>query len=186
MTPSCIYELDAQDWITRIEGHWEEFASDNDAPELTKESVLGKPIWSSIEGDDVRHLFAIIFERVRKKQKSKTLEFHCDSSTTIRIMRMTLEPLPHKGIRLSTALVEIRIREPIELFSRGQTRGMLVIPVCSLCRQLQIDGNWLTAEVVMDSGHFCHSKSCPQLLEKVCPDCWVACDGDTDSHAFNS
>lgn len=50
VTTELFYEIDAFDTIVRIDGLWDRFASENGAPHLSAESILGTLLWDHIAG----------------------------------------------------------------------------------------------------------------------------------------
>lgn len=85
--PSIICRIDARDAIIFVGPGWDEFATRNAAPALLTGTVVGRPIWSQVCDVTTRHIFKLLFQRVRGTGISAHLEFRCDGPEIRRFMR---------------------------------------------------------------------------------------------------
>lgn len=138
------YELDAEDRIRRVSQAWEEFARENGA-RLPADEVLGTRIWRWIAGQEVRHLFRAVFERVRTEGGSVGFSFRCDSPARRRFMEMHISTLEEGAIRCRTRLLKVEDREPMA-FRTAQSVSPL-LAMCSWCKKVRTpDRRWLELE----------------------------------------
>src|SRR5436190_2709907 len=72
------FDVDAAGVLVGIEGPWDQFAARNGAPELTRESVLFRPLLSFVDGAEMRQLTSMLLTRVRSGAEV-SLGFRCDA-----------------------------------------------------------------------------------------------------------
>ncbi|NQU49755.1 MAG: hypothetical protein HQ519_13975 [Planctomycetes bacterium] len=82
------YRIDSEDKILAVSAEWLRFAKENMAADLEREFVVGRSLWQFITGDEVKHLYEIIFERARQTGDQIALPFRCDSPTERRFMEL--------------------------------------------------------------------------------------------------
>jgi len=175
MTPEpperYIYRLDDLNRITYVSPEWVRFARENDAPELTEEFVLGKPVEDFITGVETRELYEALFHNLRRRQTEIMIPFRCDSPTVIRQMNLTLRPLANQGIECEGTLLHAQEREPITILFRWVQRHDELIPICSLCRRLELHGEWVDAHEAVVQRRLFSIAPLPRLSETICPEC---------------
>jgi hypothetical protein len=165
------YRIDAADAITYVGEAWLLFAADNEAPELTREVVLGQPIWRFIAGEETSRLYREIVLTLRQSRAEATIPFRCDSPTVIRQMALTLRSLPDGGVEFEGRLLSATTRPPVAVFSRWAERSEAVLPICSLCRLIRAPDGWLEAAQAVATGRLFNATPVPRLEETVCPSC---------------
>jgi hypothetical protein len=166
-----LYRLDAADTIVYVSPAWVTFAQENDAPELTAHAVVGKPLWYFISGNATRTLYVALFQALRAHRNEVTIPFNCDSPATARHMDLTLRPLRDGGIECEGTLLHQTPRPPADIFSRGATRSAESMPICSVCRRLQLGDEWLELAAALVRKPLFSMSPCPQLAETVCTEC---------------
>jgi hypothetical protein len=166
-----VYRIDAEDRVTFVSPEWLRFAEENDACELTADRVVGQPIWNFITGDDSREFYASIFGNLRLRGTEITIPFRCDSPTVVRQMNLTLRLLPEGKIECEGVLLQARSREPITVLFRWVIRTDETIPICSLCRRLSVQGEWLELRDAVTRAGIVNVAPVPRLQETVCPTC---------------
>src|ERR1035438_519300 len=166
-----VYGIDAEDRITFVSPDWLRFAEENDAPELTADRVVGQPIWNFITGHDSRDFYASLFRNLRLRGTDITIPFRCDSPTVVRQMKLTLRLLPEGKIECEGVLLQARIREPITVLFRWVIRTDETIPICSLCRRLSVQGEWLELREAITRAGIVNVGPVPRMEETVCPTC---------------
>ena len=92
-----LYRLDEMDTIRFVSPSWLRFAQENDAAELNEDRVLGRVIWDFVQGVEVRRLYATLFSSLRSRREEIVVPFRCDSPDVVRLMELTLRPLPPAG-----------------------------------------------------------------------------------------
>ncbi len=166
-----MYVIDALDRITSVNPEWLRFAETNEAPELTEANVVGKPIWDFVTGADTRAFYETLYRNLRYRRSEITIPFRCDSPTVVRQMTLTLRPLDAGAIECEGRLDHAQTREPITILFRWVARSDESIPICSLCRRLSVQGEWVEVrEAIVRRRLFSHTPV-PRLEETVCPTC---------------
>lgn len=165
------YRIDAADAIAFVDQAWIRFAVENQAPDLTGEAVVGRPIWQFIAGEETRRLYRELFGLLRASRSELNIPFRCDSPTTVRQMTLTLRSAPKRGIEFEGWLVEAQARPPVAVFSRWAERSEEFIAICSLCRRLSILGEWVDAAEAITRGRLFNAAPVPRLAESICAEC---------------
>lgn len=88
-----VYEIDADDRIRRVDDGWLDFARRNDGPELVREKVLGRELWSFVEGRELRLLYRSLIDSVRRTRLGASVPFRCDAPEEARSMRLQIDPI---------------------------------------------------------------------------------------------
>jgi hypothetical protein len=86
-------------------------------------------------------------------------------------MNLTLRQLPEGKIECEGVLLQVRSREPITVLFRWVTRTDESIPICSLCRRLSVQGEWLELHDAVTRAGIVNASPVPRLEETVCPTC---------------
>jgi len=166
------YAIDAQDVIVWLGEAWLEFARENCAPELRRESVLGKSLWEYVAGESTRELYEVLFRQVRDEGKTIVLPFRCDSPDRFRFMQLAMAPGEGSRLRLSGRLLRQQTRPHLKLLDRLVTRSSEPLPVCSVCLRVEILGtSWVEADEAVERLDLFSSSELPPLDYRVCADC---------------
>lgn len=172
MNAEADYRIDARDRITFVSPAWVAFAINNGAPELTGESVLGKSLWDFVADRETRHLYGLVFEKVRRDRRPITIPFNCDSPTLRRFMELAISALPDGHIDLAGRLLREESREPARLLDRMAERSQSYLRICSWCKCVEAGGNdWVEVEDAIQGLTLFSSSVLPQLTHGVCPTC---------------
>lgn len=166
-----VYRLDAADTIAFVSPEWLRFAAENEAPELTEAAVVGRPIWQFITGEETRVLYADLFRDLRRRPAEIVVPFRCDSPALIRHMSLELRSWDGGEIECEGRLLRAERREPVDVLSRWGERSAESLPVCSLCRRLLVQGEWLDAGAAIVRKRLFSVAPLPCLAETVCPEC---------------
>lgn len=165
------YHIDGSDRIVHVDGPWQQFADDNQAPELKLDAVVGKRIWDFFAGSETRSLFDQMFQHVRRVRSEVKFPFRCDAPELERAMQLVVRPLPGEQLRVeSHQLRTCEHHAPWLERAKGDHRGREV-EICSLCRRVNVEGKWLEAsEALTQAALFLQSRR-PTLRERVCEEC---------------
>lgn len=60
-----VYRIDSQDRIVYVNDNWHKFAEENDASELTKQSILYRSLWDFISDHATQQFYREVIHRVR-------------------------------------------------------------------------------------------------------------------------
>ena len=168
---SCVYRIDESDRISYVSPTWLMFAEHNDAPELSKDDVIGRSIWDFVIGDPIRRIYRELFRQVRSGDRAIMMPFRCDSPTRIRHMELTIRPAPEAGIQFESRLMLSLDREEVPLFDANAERSNECVDVCSFCRKFQLEDGWMTAGDAVAHRSWFNGNPVPRLTETLCGDC---------------
>jgi hypothetical protein len=166
-----IYLIDGDDRIIYVNQAWLNFAQENDGAEITANHVMEKSIFEFITGGDTQSLYAALHTNVRARRKEIVIPFRCDSPSTIRQMTLTLRPLDNGAIEYEGHLVRKTVRNAVTVLFRLADRTDRTIPICSLCRRVSVQAEWLELSDVVVQLPSLQTAMLPRLLETVCPTC---------------
>ncbi len=166
-----IYLIDGDDRVIYVNQAWLNFAQENDALELTTEQVLDKSIFEFISGSETQALYTALHINVRARRKEIVIPFRCDLPSIIRQMTLTLRPLDNGAIEYEGHLVRKTERNPVTILFRLADRTDRSLPICSLCRRVSVQAEWLELSDVVVQLPSLQTTMFPRLLETVCPSC---------------
>lgn len=166
-----IHTVDSSGNIVAVNDAWLEFARENDAPELVREAVVGRPIWDFIEGRETRHISRLLLEKACTSGKSMTIPYRCDSPGIRRFLEMEIAPLKDGTVEFRSRFLKSESRDPVGLLDRRAERTNEFIAICSWCRRIRIDGQWTEVEEAVKRLDLFSSASLPQLTHGICQDC---------------
>ena len=165
------YAIDAADRLVSVDGAWLEFARENAAPELTEEKVLGRSIWSFIEGDETRELYERLFASVREDGRERRVPFRCDSPTVYRFMELRLSPADRSGIDLCGVLLREQVRVYCPFLDSELKRAMYSFLFCGVCNRVFAYGAWMELDDAIRRLDAFETNEPPALERSVCDDC---------------
>ena len=166
------YRIDADDVIQDVDAEWLEFAELNDTPDLSRERVVGRSLWDFVAGAEVEHIFRMIFERCRERSSGARVPFRCDSPTRVRRMILAIEPRPHRGLEVTSVLLDAQDRDYVSLLDATAPRSEALLSICSWCKRIELpDEGWTEVEPGVRKLELFNETSVPQLSHDVCPDC---------------
>ena len=169
---SCPYSIDRDDAIISVSDSWLGFARENDAYDLTRESVLGRPIWDFVAGTETQKLYAALFARLRAGEGPFLLPFRCDSPDRFRFMRLALAASSGGAIELTGILIREQERPFFSILDRAFPRTETRLPMCSLCKKIQAFGlRWLELEDAVRELDLLSAAALPRIDYVVCDGC---------------
>lgn len=169
------YELDSEDRIRSVGGAWTSFARANGAEHL-EHGILGTPIWDWIAGMDVRHLYRLLFTRVRGTHASVRLPFRCDSPDVRRFMELEVTSLPDDGLLCNARLERSERRPQVSLLEPRAVRSEDLLAICSWCKRVRVSHVcWLEIEDALCALQLLQGAP-PAITHTVCPGCAARLD----------
>lgn len=166
-----VYRTDAENRITFLNQEWLDFAKENQAPELNNINVLGQPLEKFITGWETKHLYGIIYERVRQTGKEMHFPFRCDSPDRRRYFQMRISLLEEGGLEFTAKVIRIEPRPWNHLFDNSVERSSELVVICSWCKRIRVDRtHWAKIEDVLEKQEF-FGAAPPTLTHGVCRDC---------------
>lgn len=167
----CAYSLDRNDTLVSLGPGFEAFARENGAPDLPRRA-LGRAVWEYVVGVSTRHLYEVIFDRVRRQRCSLVLPFRCDSPQVFRSMELRVRPGEDDGIELQGELLWVQDRPYFSLLDRLALHSEVLLCMCSVCKRTQIPGGaWLEPEQAVRQHGLFQAIEPPDLEYGVCDDC---------------
>lgn len=135
MQTKMLYCVDAEGTIVRAESHLSEESALRDptfAYPFSFPDIVGRSLFSFIEGVEVRHIYGMLHERILKGKGSIRFDYRCDSPDIRRDMRMSLCFDNHLVRYESVVLKETQRAVSIPLAS---PTAALILPICSNCKR---------------------------------------------------
>lgn len=168
-----VHQIEADDTLSWVNDAWLDFARQNHALHLTRETVLEQSLWDFITEATTQHFYKIIVGRVRNLRRVLELRYRCDSPAKRRYMRMEVRPLDQGRIQFCNWILREEIRPALELLaSPAQTGGSLVV-MCSWCKKVQEPAalQWLETEEAVNHLNLFQCTVPPQITHGICPEC---------------
>lgn len=167
-----IYELDAANIIRSVDGPWDDFAQANaDAPggvaSCLSRNVIDQSVFAYIHDDRTRLFLTTVLDATRLLERTREVAYRCDSPSEMRFMRMVVEPLPNRALRLTHTL------ERTETMTRPFTMRVDVPDPagatrrCSVCNRIEVAEAWIEPDHDDTRGL---PQPCP-VAHTVCPVC---------------
>jgi len=170
--PKYRYRVDAADRIVWADARWLAFAAENGAADLRVESVIGKPLWGFVRGNETRKLNTEVHARVRRTRKTVVLPFRCDSPTLKRHMRLTITLGEDGELHYESVILRVELQCYLGVIDPQQPRANSMLTTCSCCKRALLESvGWLEAEDVSARLGLFESRKFPQLCYTICPDC---------------
>lgn len=157
--------------IVAVNQEWLEFAKENDAPELVREAVVGRPLWDFMTDRETRHISRLLFEKALRSGESITIPYRCDSPGIKRFLEMEIVPMKDGTVEFRSSYLKFEPRTPVSLLDRGASRGGEFITICSWCRRVRLANEWVELDEAVRRLDLFSSASLPQLSHGICQDC---------------
>lgn len=162
------YLLDERDQIISTGGDWNDFATQNDASELSDEKLMGRPLLDFVSGKVTRSYIQVLIEQVRKSGQSIALDYRCDSPDVRRFMQMKVSPSLNNGIRFQNRVLRIEPRETPVTFYRPAERIRGCYNRCSMCNRIKVAEVWGEAESLLPRREYQKGVA---VIYGICPGC---------------
>lgn len=174
MNKHCVtYHIDKEQRIVFLNDNWNLFANSNSGGHLTSNTVLNKTIFTFISDESCRHLYQMLIQRCRKKQKVIKLSFRCDSPETRRFMLMEIIPLENESIEFKSCIVKEVSRDPVKLLYMNVDRSDEFVKICSWCKRVRVnENNWVEVEDAIEKMGLFSVQVLPQLTHGMCQKCY--------------
>ena len=165
------YRVDADNRITDVDSAWLAFAQQNAPSRLDRRATIGRPLPDFISDAETRHLYHMIFARVRATKRSLVLPFRCDSPTLRRFMELEVAPLAGDALALTGRLLWEEARPHVALLDVAVPRGEDALTICSWCKQVYVAGEWIDVEEAVSRLRLFYRASLPHLTHGICERC---------------
>lgn len=165
------YIVDKNDVVIHVNANWLRFARENDAPHLTRRTVLGRSLWDFIGGLETRHIYRLLMDHVRQKQRRVVFTYRCDSPTLRRYMYMEIVPAPDLALEFRSYLLRQESREHIRLLDPAIPRNHELVRMCSWCHRVLCEENWLPVEDGIQCLGLFGTSDLPRITHGICFNC---------------
>lgn len=166
-----VYMLNRKDVIVDVNDAWNDFATNNDAPELISERVIGNSLVNYVTGDITKMYVQTVLQNVRMIGKPIRRHYRCDSPTLKRYMEMSIKPdgknlqLAHKVIRTEDMTCTVHFNAALTPSEPQITKR------CSSCGRVEAQkAVWVEANDLYAAKH--GAKDVTVMVEyTICPVC---------------
>lgn len=166
------YRIDSRDRITSVSPRWLDFATENGAPDLTPEAVIGRPLWDFVSGVEVRQVYHMLFATVRNGRRLASIPFRCDSPGVRRFMEMDLSVLSDHEIRIQARLIRSEARRMVSFPVSAATGSGGWLRSCSWCRRFHLyQSRWAEIDETVRRLKLLEVEVPPSITYGICPDC---------------
>lgn len=167
------YTVDQNNCLTDVNAAWLAFAQTNDAPELNRQTVLGRSIFDFIAGDESQTVYQAIMDKVRHTGSTPVIPFRCDSPDRRRFMELRVERQPGDHVEFSATLVREERRPHAELLDTHRPTSDHALVICGWCKRFNVDDGWMEVEHAMRKLDLFGWAVMPHLEHGVCDTCSV-------------
>lgn len=177
-----VHRIDSRDTLIEVNEQWLAFARENGAGHLSKETVLGRNLFSFISDAETSHVYSLLFQRVRKTLRVVSVHFRCDSPGQRRRFLMEIIPRANGVIEMATRVLEIESRPDALLLDPCAMRDTRLVRVCSWCKRVEVEGHgWLEVEDAAERLCLMERETLPGITHAMCRDCFQRMHGDMDA-----
>ncbi len=167
-----VHRIDGSDAIVYVNDEWVRFAKANDAPGLTRKTVLHRCLWDFIASPEVAVLHQSLANRVRALGKSVRLPFRCDSPGLRRCLEMEVIPLGGGGVEYRCWLIHVEARPPVSVLRSDIPRTDALVRICSWCRRIEAgEAGWVELEEGIRRLGLFEAEAVPGISHTICDVC---------------
>lgn len=164
------YWLDIGEVIVDIALDWDQFARDNNAPELLKRHVIGRNLLNFVSGDVTRMYVRTLIQSARLMRQPMVRQYRCDSPDMRRYMEMRLS-LQDNGLLCweHRQLASEKLPNRLNFVHAADSRTRRPHVRCSICNRLKGRSGWNEPDLLGED--FLPTESVVPVIYGVCPDC---------------
>lgn len=166
LVPPLTYVIDGEDRIQAVNDAY--VADVGGEPDHVRQRLVGQVIWHVLPG--VAEWYGPLVRRARAEQRTVCFPFRCDTPDLRRLMRMRISPEPGGAISFESAVVRVQPRPHVPLLAGTADPGVHVVTMCSWCKRVDADGDWLEVEDAMERLG-ADTDSLPSVSHGICPRC---------------
>jgi hypothetical protein len=167
-----VYTIDAADRIVFANSAWVEFARFESGMDLSQSSVLGRSIWDLARGLPVRHLWQVLYGRVRAARAPIFVPMRVDTPSLRRLIDIEVRPLAERSVQHICERVWTEARPAVALLDACYPRDERALRSCHWCCRIQVRlGHWEEIEIATRSLGIEAGASLPVVQAAACPTC---------------
>lgn len=163
------YLIDERNLILSVNQHWDQFARQNQGEQVLSDLVIGQPLFHYISGDPTRMYVRVLFDYVRRLQKTVIRDYRCDSDTEKRYMQMIIHPREASQLLLEHRLLATEKLDPPLRFAAGTECAAHVRWRCSTCNSVEVNGHWMEPDKAYQYGFL--NRYTSRVAYRICPEC---------------
>jgi hypothetical protein len=172
--PSLSYWIDTAGTILRVEGPWESWMPpDEQVPDSCRaDRVVGRPLYSYIQGQGVRAIFQALQTRVMETGVPIEFASRCDSPSLMRELRIRLS-VDGRTLRYDSSVIAERRRAHPLPWPVEDTDT--IIAMCSFCKQYRFPvetENWKELDTLFVEPHLPDRFSVSHGICRPCTKLW--------------
>ncbi len=177
--PALEYVVRRDHTVEAVDGPWEEFASANGAPELSRDRVVGRPLDEFVQAGRSMDVYATLIRRVLDQGVPLRFAYRCDSPDRRRFMEMSMEPVDGGLVRFRSCTVREEERPAVLLLQREAPRsGGDLLTTCGWCGRFRdAGGGWVEPETLAATSDLMSRYRFPRLSHGICPACSARMEG---------
>lgn len=161
------YEMDSEDVISAVSPGWDDFALANDGSAAVAASVVGRPLWEFVSGEETRALLAAVLHAARSGS-AVDVPMRCDAPGRERRLSFHASMGPGGRLRVETQLMGEVTREPVIL---EHTRGDGLLRMCSWCNSIRAGDGWMEATAAVSTLGLFDLPETPRVSHGICEAC---------------
>ena len=166
-----LYRINEQDRIVFVNDAWNQFAMDNNTPELLSERILNRSLWDFISDPTTINFYRTILQRVRN---GRSMEFNlrCDTAELRRFFVMNIS-FKDGAVQFDSQLIREEKRSSQKILQGSVGRKDEVIIICSWCGRINTGNNeWQEVEDAVKVLGLFELSVLPQISHGMCNDCY--------------
>lgn len=168
---ACLsYSIDQEGRLRTVDDRWLPFASDNGAPDLTPDAVLGRRVEDFIADPTTAYIYRLLYQRAREGATLR-LPFRCDAPEVRRDMILQLSPAGSGVVQCDTFVLDETPHPPIALLDAAAPHGNTLVVMCSWCKRVRREGRWLDLEEGVQELELLSRGPLPEISHGMCPAC---------------
>jgi hypothetical protein len=167
-----VYWIDTENRVVKVNEAWRDFAKENQAGHLREKTVKPAPLWSFIQGREMKYMFGVMLDKVRRGEGPLVVPFRCDAPDRRRFMEQTIKRTEDGLVEVRCRMLKEEVREPMALLAETGERTDQLIYCCGWCKKFEVStGKWVEVEVVVQERSLFSEVDLPLISHGACPEC---------------
>jgi hypothetical protein len=169
------YCIDANDRLVEFNDGWTTFAEANNGQHLHPSRIKGRRLWDFIDDPTTNNLYHTMVQRLRKGGPAIQFELRCDSPDRRRLLAMEMTAEARGSVRFNVTCVREEPSSNAVSLPELQPSPEILVNMCGWCKRVQVpSGEWLEAEVAIQTLGIFGTIAPPGLTHGMCPECYAS------------
>lgn len=165
------YIIDAVDRVAAVSDDWDVQAARNGGTGARRADVVGRPIWSFLEGEALPYFYAHMFETVRQNGWDIELRLRADGPGRETLLNLAISLDGAYDLRVEIDTIRERAVRIHPVWNRTLPRSADLILCCSCCKKLQVGPRWLPVKEAETHRPDLCGPCPPEVMHHICPRC---------------